>query len=285
MRRCLPIHFCDLCRGPVWEYFVAIVRLARHRSRSMQPEEYRKMAGVEDRMWYYRALHGHVVRSFRRHSPDREIHVLDAGCGTGGLLRRLKGAYPSWRFTGLDFAPLACELARERTGSEIVAGSILAMPFGSGTFDGVVSCDVICQVADPGSAVRELHRCLKPGGLVVLTMPSYQWMYSYHDREVANLRRYTRSELNALLREAGFEIVTSTYWNTLLFPLAVLRRKVFPPSVSRSDVRPCSPAVETVFNVLIAFENTWLQWGARLPFGNSILTVARKVPHDGGRTS
>ena len=241
----------------------------------MQPDEYRKMAEVEDAMWYYRALHRHVGRSLARHLPAA-ARVLDAGCGTGGLLRRLHAAQPAWSLTGLDFSPLACELARERTGGEIVQGSIAALPFADGTFAAVTSCDVVCQVTDPAQAVREFHRCLAPGGVMVLTMPAYQWMYSYHDREVGNLRRYSRGEVNALLQSAGFRIECSTYWNTLPFPLAVLRRKILPPAAPASDVRPFPAPVEAGFNALMAVEQAWLGAGGSLPFGSSVLTVARK---------
>ncbi|HKB56712.1 MAG TPA: class I SAM-dependent methyltransferase [Lacunisphaera sp.] len=241
----------------------------------MQPDEYRKMAEVEDAMWYYRVLHRHVGRSLARHL-SATARVLDAGCGTGGLLRHLHAARPAWRLTGLDFSPLACELARERTGGEVVQGSIAGLPFADTTFEAVTSCDVVCQVADPARAVREFHRCLSPGGVVVLTMPAYPWMYSYHDREVGNLRRYTRGEVNALLRTAGFAIVSSTYWNTLPFPLAVLRRKIIPPVAPASDVGLFPAPVEAGFNALMALEHGWLGLGGRLPFGNSVLTVARK---------
>jgi SAM-dependent methyltransferase len=241
----------------------------------MQTDEYRKMAEVEDAMWYYRALHRHVTRSLgRRLGPA--AHVLDAGCGTGGLLRRLHAAHPAWQLTGLDFSPLACEFARERTGGEVVQGSVAALPFAAATFDAVTSCDVVCQVAEPAVAVAEFHRVLKPGGTLVLTMPAYPWMYSYHDREVGNLRRYSRGEVNGLLRAAGFTVTASTYWNTLLFPLAVLRRKVFRPATPASDVARFPEPVEALCNGLMALEHGWIGLGALLPFGNSVLTVARK---------
>ncbi len=242
----------------------------------MQPDEYRKMAGVEDAMWYYRALHRHVLRSLARTLPTGPTLVLDAGCGTGGLLRRLREAQPAWTLTGLDFSPIACELARERTGGDIVQGSVAALPFADATFDAVVSCDVVCQVADPAQALREFHRCLKPGGPVVLTMPAYQWMFSYHDKEVGNLRRYSRGEVNALLLAAGFRIERSTYWNMLPFPLTVLRRKILRPVASSSDVDLFPAPVEAGFNALMAVEHAWLGAGGSLPFGNSVLTVARK---------
>jgi SAM-dependent methyltransferase len=242
----------------------------------MQPDEYRKMAGVEDAMWYYRALHRHVGRSLAAVLPEAGARVLDAGCGTGGLLGRLRAARPGWTLTGLDFSPLACELARERTGGEVVQGSIAALPFADAQFDAITSCDVVCQVADPALAVREFHRSLRLGGFVVLNMPAYRWMYSYHDTATGNLRRYSRGEVNALLRGAGFRIVRSTYWNTLLFPLAVLRRKILPPSAPTSDVGLFPAPVEAGCNALLALEHAWLGVGGSLPLGNSVLTVAQK---------
>jgi hypothetical protein len=101
-------------------------------------------------------------------------------------------------------------------------------------------------------------------------------MYSYHDREVGNLRRYTRGGVNDLLRAAGFTITRSTYWNTLLFPLAVLRRRILPPAAPTSDVGLFPAPVEAGCNGLMALEHGWLGLGASLPFGNSVLTVARK---------
>lgn len=227
-------------------------------------------------MWYYRALHRHVARSLVAVLPEAGARVLDAGCGTGGLLRRLRAARPDWALTGLDFSPLACELARERGGAEVVQGSIAALPFADGQFDAVTSCDVVCQVTEPEPAVREFHRVLRPGGFAVLTMPAYAWMFSYHDREVGNLRRYHRGEVNALLQGAGFRVVRSTYWNTLLFPLAVLRRKILPPAAPTSDVGLFPAPVEAGFNALMALEHAWLGAGGSLPLGNSVLTVAQK---------
>jgi ubiquinone/menaquinone biosynthesis C-methylase UbiE len=248
----------------------------------MEPDEYRKMAATEDSLWYYRALHRHVVRSLGAVLPVAQARVLDAGCGTGGLLRRMRAAQPQWALTGVDVSPLAVELAQQYTGGAASAGtdakqgSVEALPFAGEEFDAVVSCDVLCQVEEPEKALREFHRVLRPDGFVVLTMPSYQWMYSYHDREVGNLRRYSRREVASLLREAEFEIVRDTYWNTLPFPLAVLRRKVFTPSAPTSDVKPFPAPVDAVFSALMALEHAWLGAGARFPFGNSVLTVARK---------
>ncbi len=243
---------------------------------AMQPEEYRKMAEVEDRMWYYCALHQHVARCLvtSRLPPDAE--VLDAGCGTGGLLRHLHAARPAWRLSGLDLSSLACQLARERTEAKIAEGSVDQLPFANESFSAITSCDVLCQMERPADALREFIRCLKPGGVVVLTMPAYQWLFSYHDRQVANLRRYSARELKELLQTAGLKTIYSSYWNTLPFPLAVLRRKMFPPSDPTSDVRLYPVPLEVMFNGMMAIERSWLRMGGRLPFGSTVLVVGRK---------
>ena len=242
----------------------------------MQPDEYRKMAEVEDGMWYYRALQTHVDRELARELPANGARVLDAGCGTGGLLRALQRGRPGWRLRGVDLSPLGCALARERTALEIVEGSVHALPFGDGVFDAVVSCDVLCQVTEPVAALREFLRVLRPGGTVVLTMPAYAWLFSYHDEQVGNLRRYTRRETKALLTGAGFLPGRSTYWNTLPLPLAVLRRKIFPPREPASDVRLYPAPLEAMFNAMMALEFFWLHHVGPLPAGSTVLVVGRK---------
>ena len=100
----------------------------------MNADEYLKLAEVEDRMWYFRSLHGHVARELGRFLPQGG-QVLDAGCGTGGLILRLREANPAWHFAGIDFMPLACELARKRcgAGTDVREASITALPFALAT--------------------------------------------------------------------------------------------------------------------------------------------------------
>ena len=245
----------------------------------MQPDEYHKMAEVEDRMWYYRALHRHVARSLTQAGLPADAAILDAGCGTGGLLHYLHATQPTWKLSGVDLAAIACSLARERSGASIAEASVSGLPFADGSFSAITSCDVLCQVEKPEEALREFVRCLRPDGVVVLTMPAYQWLYSYHDRQVANLRRYKCSEVKRILHSVGLNPVYSSYWNTLPFPLAVLRRKIFPPTNATSDVRLYPAPLEAIFNGMMAIEQGWLQVGGRLPYGSTVLVVARKPGH------
>ena len=132
----------------------------------MEADEYRKLAEVEDQMWYFHALHGHIERSLARGIPEKG-KVPDAGGGPGGHIRRLAPRHPDWQWTGIDLEPIACDLARERVvGAEIPRGSVTALPLADGTFDAVVSADVLHHVDDDEAALRQFFRVLRPGGVV-----------------------------------------------------------------------------------------------------------------------
>ena len=94
----------------------------------MENAEYYKMADVEDRMWYYRSLHGYLERILAQRFASRACDLLDAGCGTGGLIRHLQSSLPAARITGIDLSPIACKLARQRTRVSIVEGRKSSRP-------------------------------------------------------------------------------------------------------------------------------------------------------------
>jgi ubiquinone/menaquinone biosynthesis C-methylase UbiE len=243
----------------------------------MQPDEYLKLAEVEDRMWYFRSLHAHVFREVSRFLPaEQPARVLDAGCGTGGLMLRLHAMAPAWRVNGLDYSAIACELARQRTGGEVVQASITALPFAEATFDAVLLADVLSQVDEPARALAEAFRCLRPGGPLFVNVPAYPWMWSYHDDSCQVRHRYVRQELKARLTAAGFEPVFATYVNMLPFPLLALKRKVFRSAGDTSDVRLFPAPIEAAFNGLMALEHACLRARVPLPYGSSVLVVGRK---------
>jgi SAM-dependent methyltransferase len=256
----------------------------------MEADEYRKLADVEDQMWYFHALHGHIERALARSLPGK-AKVLDAGCGTGGLIRRLSGRHSDWQWTGIDLEPIACELARERVsahstgsasspqagqGAEIHRGSITALPFAEGTFDAVVSADVLYHVDDDEAALRQFFRVLRPGGIAVINVPAYRWLWSYHDTATHSRRRYERTEVLAKLNAAGFVCAHATHWNALPLPLVIVRRKLLPAPKSGSDVSLFPAPIEKAFRGAMAAEQAWLKAFGALPFGSSVFAVAAK---------
>lgn len=244
----------------------------------MEPIEYERMHAVEDRMWWFRGLHANALAAwnaaFRETPPPGP--TLDAGCGTGGLLTRFAAAHPDAPALGLDVDPRAADLARRKSGAAVTLGSVNELPFEDASLAAIFSMDVLCHRAvDPAAALREAARCLMPGGTLILNLPAYPWLLSAHDAQVHNARRFTRPQVRALLRATGFAQARVGYWNMGLFPLMVLRRKLL-PSDAGSDVQLYPAPVEALFRAVLAVERAIMRLGIDLPFGGSVLAVARK---------
>lgn len=236
----------------------------------MEPAEYALMDAVEDRMWWYRALHTRLLDSL----SDVSGRVLDAGCGTGGFLAALRAARPDLHRVGLEWAAAAARRARDKAAAPVARGSVNAMPFADGCFDAVVLADVLCHGAvEPALALAECRRTLRAGGRLVMNMPAYAWMLSAHDRRVHNTRRITATEAGSLLRDAGFVPRRIFYWNALLLPLMVMQRKVLARGESASDVAAFPPWLDAILLGVTRFERS-LPFS--LPAGGSVLAIAER---------
>ena len=245
----------------------------------MDDAEYEKMAAVEDAMWWFGGLRANLaaLAGLAGAGPGKAEVLLDAGCGTGGTLRHLRAAAPGATLVGVDHDERACALARAKSGCLVAAGSIDALPFPPRAFDVILSADVLCHRAvDQQAALAELHRCLKPGGRLILNLPAYDWLASTHDARVHNARRFTAAGVVRLLGGHGFGDIRTSYWNTLLFPLMVLRRKLFRSASGSSDVMLYPAPLERLFRALVGVESRLLAAGWGLPFGGSVLVRAVK---------
>jgi ubiquinone/menaquinone biosynthesis C-methylase UbiE len=236
----------------------------------MEAAEYALMDAAEDQMWWYRALHRRLVGAL----TGVHGNVLDVGCGTGGLLARLRTARPDLGLTGIEWADAASRRAASKSAVPIVRGSANALPFADASFAAVIAADQLCHRAvDPDRALAELRRVLRPGGRLVVNMPAYAWLLSAHDHRVHNVRRQTACQLVAMLREAGFRSAQARYWNGLLLPLMVVQRKLLARDSAASDVAPFPPWLNASLHAMTEIER-------RLPFalpaGGSVLATAER---------
>lgn len=247
----------------------------------MDRTEYEKLEQVEDRMWWFAAVHTNLLDIHRRMSGRREPNtalkpMLDAGCGTGGFLAKLAAAYPTRTVIGLDADAFAAGQARRKSGRPVCVGSANALPFADGAFGTIFSADVLCHRGiDELGALGQFRHCLAEDGLLLLNLPAYQWLLSRHDAAVYNVRRYSRKLAAALMRAADLRVLSLSYWNMLLFPVMVITRKLLPVGRT-SDVALQPPVVDMVGRLATGVERKLLEHGLDLPFGGSLITAAIK---------
>ncbi|HZF74320.1 MAG TPA: methyltransferase domain-containing protein [Acetobacteraceae bacterium] len=240
----------------------------------MDPVEYDLMDATEEGMWWYRAAHARIADALvGRPGPDGPL--LDAGCGTGGFLKRIAGLRPGLRTIGLEWMPEAARRAAAKSGAPVVSGDINILPFADARFGAAVSVDVLCHKAvRPEAALAELRRVLLPGGTLVLNLPAFEWLRSAHDIRVHTARRLTAAGARRMLEDAGFERVTTRYWNSLLLPLMAVQRKIVARRPDApSDVTHFPPWLDaTLHAVTEAERRVRLPW----PAGGSVLAVASR---------
>lgn len=247
----------------------------------MEPEEYELMYRVEDRHWWYRGMAQITHGVLDRFVSAGSLRILDAGCGTGAVLRSLE-RYGS--AVGLDRARLGLELCRKRDLRNLVEGSVAELPFRDGRFDLVVSYDVLCCCtgSDDERALTELRRVLSPGGHLLLRLPAYDWLRGRHDERVHIAHRYTRSELDRKLRRAGFSVSHASYVNTLLFPIVLLKRmseRLAPGRQTESDLSLSAGPLDALFRLALRAEVPFVRT-IGLPFGLTVLALAQRPEDD-----
>lgn len=244
----------------------------------MEPNEYRTMFKVETQHWWYVGMRQITVALLRQRYPGQPgLHILDAGCGTGGMMLALA---PFGAVTGCDRSPLALQLCRQRGLTRLYQGDVLRLPFDNGRFDLITSFDVLYhqQVADVPTALAEFYRVLKPGGRLFLRLPAYDWLRGHHDTVIHTARRFTAAALRDTLIASQFQVEKLSYANSLLFPLALAKRlveRLRPPDGESSDISINPPWQDWLFARFLFAESRWLARSS-LPFGLTVVAIAQK---------
>jgi SAM-dependent methyltransferase len=231
---------------------------------------------VEDRHWWYRGRRTVLEKVIARLDLPPGARILDAGCGSG---RNMVELSRHGTVTGVELSETSVAIARNRGVGDVVAGSVLDMPFPDASFELAVTLDVIEHLEDDLGALREMRRTVAPGGALLVTVPAYQWLWSGHDEINHHHRRYTRGSLQAVAEQAGWRQVRTTYFNALLLPVAILLRVLdrinTKPTESSLDLWVPPAPVNWLLERPLALEAAMIDRGGRIPAGLSLLAVFR----------
>jgi SAM-dependent methyltransferase len=244
----------------------------------MMEHTYPILFRVEQSHWWHtgrRKIIASFVADICRRATDRRPRILDVGCGTGANLLMLSQYGDA---EGVDVSEDALAFCHERGLDGVKLGAAEALPYDDGTFDLVTALDVVEHLDDDLAGLREMRRVLRPGGRVLIFVPTFMFLWGLQDDVSHHRRRYRMPELRRVLEQAGFEVERTTYANiTFFMPILAMRKLMRLTGIKAETENNINvSALNGVLGSMLGAESAILKY-VNIPFGVSGLCVARKV--------
>ncbi len=242
----------------------------------MNEQLYDHFFKVEEQHWWFVARKNILIALLKPWLPN-SAYILDVGCGTGAFLKELSSSHHVY---GMDFSELAIEYCHKRKLYNTYVADFSTFPHPELKFDLISFLDVIEHIDNDVAILLEAKRHLSENGRLLITVPAYQFLWSRHDEINHHKRRYTSGLLKKSVTAAGFSIEKLSYFNSILFPLALVGRlaeKVVSWHGKLSPEFAVPPApLNSILNITFSSEQYWLR-NFNIPFGLSVLCIAKRM--------
>lgn len=241
----------------------------------MEKYLYQDLYDLEESHWWHLSKRELALKLIKKYLKKRKSRILDVGCGTGKTLESLTRL---GEVCGCDISPEAIKFCKKRGLLNVKLASADKLDFPSSYFNLVTIFDVL-EHTDDKKSTREIYRILKGGGLLILTVPAFNWLWSNWDVVLHHRRRYTKKSLSLILEKEGFYVLKISYmYSFLVFPVLIIR--FIKSQIFKKDY-------PSDFKLSNSFVNRLLLWVARaergvvsvfgLPLGTSLICVAKKM--------
>jgi SAM-dependent methyltransferase len=243
--------------------------------KTYDPAFFDDLRKIQDRHFWFVARNrviGAVAATLLTESGSR---ILEVGCGCGSVLPTLAGLRAASMVIGMDLYREALINCRGRY--ELVQADATALPFGA-EFHLAGCFDVLEHMDDDVAVAAGIRRAIRPGGWLLVTVPAGPNLWSAFDEAAMHRRRYTEASLLAMLEKAGFEVVFVSPFMSATYPLLWARRRIGSRSQGQQAVHDelrIVPGLNAVLDWSLRWESGWLAARRSLPFGSSLLAIAR----------
>jgi len=240
----------------------------------LDPDYGRHYRELYEKHWWWRAREEILVDELRRRLPkETKLSILDIGCGDALFFGRL-GEFGEVEGIESDLE-LVDPNGRNRS-------RITVAPFDVGfqprkNYDLILMLDVLEHLHAPEQALRRAVELLKPGGIVVVTVPAFCMLWTDHDRLNRHRTRFTKRSLARLAGAAGMEIMSSRYFFVWLAAAKLAFRTVeaILPTRPRVPKIPSPGINEFLYRFSRAEEK--ITRLLHVPVGSSLLVVGRRI--------
>jgi len=237
-------------------------------------ERFLNLGKIQKWHFWFKPREEMVISLLRKHLISGNLSALDVGCGAGQITARL--AKEGYRSTGIDIFVDGNKRETHPNTAGFVLGNATKLPFREGSFDLVVSLDMLEHVYDE-LALKEIAQVLPVDGIGVFSVPAFQWLWSYRDESAGHLRRYSKSDLIEKAEKAGFSVLDIRYYQFFLFPLIMITRMLGRKNKVWRDREEQNLGL---LNLLLYYLNSLeVQLGKWIPFpwGSSLVITCRKL--------
>jgi len=242
----------------------------------MNTEMYRIFFEIQKKHWWFVTKKKIVLETIKLNTSTSKVStILDIGCGSGLMLNSLEKIGLT---SGMDMSDEAISFSQEIFSGTIKKGSLPSdVPYANNEFDIITALDVIEHIDDDQASLRKIRDLLKSNGKCILTVPAYMSLWSHFDELNEHKRRYTKAELQEKLTLAGFRIEKLSYYNTILFPIVYIVRKLNNAlnKNGSSEIEMPGSMINTILRSIFDVERHILRnWN--MPFGVSLIAVVKK---------
>lgn len=271
---------CDFCHS-IPEYIGSFPVFAPElagQSEGFKVDFFENLALSESNNFWFISRNKLIIWALKKYFPGFE-NMLEIGCGTGFVLSAVEKEFPIPSFVGSDiFAEGLKHAAKRIKRAELLQMDCRKIPYVE-EFDVIGAFDVIEHVEEDREALKQIHRAVRPGGGIIITVPQHKFLWSKIDEYSCHFRRYSSTELRSKVEGAGFKIIRITSFVSLLFPFMLASRlKTRSSEYNPEDEFKINNVINRLFTKVLSLEQRFVQMGVNMPVGGSLLLIAKKLP-------
>lgn len=244
----------------------------------MEEGAYKTMAENERVHWWFCGRRKILMSVLNKLTKNKFERALDIGCGTGGSMLDIS------RFAkiveGVEPSTQAIFFAKKNYPGLKIVQAVFPNEIPDDKYDLITMFDVLEHIKSDENAVNAVSKLLLPGGMAIITVPAFQFLWSQHDEHLHHFRRYTiLSMKNLISTNKNISIEYICYYNSLLFLPILLSRlyhKIMKFRSCGDDEKVPKKFVNKILQSIFSLERFWLPYRS-LPFGVSILCIVKKI--------